>query len=103
MSIPHQIPTEYTSLSDISLHAIFGRLLVLNHFSQRVLLSWRLFNCSNHGDDMGVFYINPLLTSTTRMLISPTHVEELMSSLLSKTMNSNSHGPSVTIHRIEKE
>lgn len=103
MSVPRQIPSEYTSLTGISPNAIYGRLLVLNQFSQNVLSSWRLFSSYNYMEGMDVFYVNPLLTNTTRILISSTLVGGLMGGVLSKTANTSSHGPSVTIHRIEKE
>jgi alpha-tubulin suppressor-like RCC1 family protein len=106
MSVPSGVPTDYTNLKGISPVAIYGRLQILNHISQTLLSSWRLFD-SNHfhqnKQEIGAFYFNPLSTSLTRMLFSHNHVNMLMDTILSKTMNSSSHGPTVTIHRIHKE
>ena len=105
MSIPREIPSEYSSLKGIPLAAIYKRLLVLNYFSHNILSSWRLFSFhqTSKQEDIGTFYVNPLHDSISRLIISPTHVEGLMGSVLTRTMNSSSHGPSVTINRIEKE
>ena len=104
MSIPTSVPTDYTVLQGISCEAIFGRLQILNHFSSCILSSWRLFNYhSSLHDESSVFHINPLSDGRVRSLISPSLVEGLMGSVLSRTMNTKSHGPSVIVHRIHKE
>ena len=104
MSIPTSIPSDYNSLHGIPCSALYGRLQILNHFSNCILSSWKLFNShSTQIRDMDMFHINPLSDGRVRYLISPGLVDGLMSAALVKTMNTKSHGPSVVVHRIAKE
>ena len=104
MSIPISVPTDFNSLHGISCSAIYGRLQILNHFSNCILTSWKLFNShSTQTDEVDMFHVNPLSDGRVRYLMSPGLVEGLMSAALAKTMNSKSHGPSVVVHRIAKE
>ena len=49
------------------------------------------------------FNINPLLDANIRALVSQTYVEGMMAGILSRTMNSKTHGPNVTVQRITVE
>lgn len=105
MSVPTHIPTIYTSLTGIHINAIYKRVQVLDMFSQNIMSSWQLFNCTSSGSSLkeDVFHYNPLLTSISRMLISPEQVEIMMNDVLKRTMNKSSHGPTVVIQRIERK
>ncbi len=47
-----------------------------------------------------VFSINPLSDAGTRSLLAPASIEGLVAAVISKTMNSKQHGPSVTVNRL---
>ena len=53
--------------------------------------------------EVSQFHINPLSDSNTRSLISPLHVEGMITSVVNRTMVTKSHGPSITVQRITQE
>ena len=74
-----------------------------NYFSHNILLSWRLFSFyqMSKKEVIGTFYVTFLHDSISLLIISQTHVKRLMRSVLTRTTNSSSHGPLVTINRTE--
>ncbi|XP_064390094.1 probable E3 ubiquitin-protein ligase HERC1 isoform X2 [Halichondria panicea] len=98
---PSELPVQYTTLKDISFAAIYSRMLLLSHFSRIMMSSWKLFHLrSGSSVHNTVFSINPLSDAGTRSLLAPASIEGLVAAVISKTMNSKQHGPSVTVNRL---
>ena len=53
--------------------------------------------------DTARFHINPLSDGCTRSLISPLHIEGMISGVISRTMVNKSHGPLITVQRLAQE
>ena len=53
--------------------------------------------------ELSRFNINPLLDANIRALVSQTYVEGMMAGILSRTMNSKTHGPTISVQRITIE
>lgn len=53
--------------------------------------------------DLAKFHLNPLSEESTRSLLSPQSVEGTMAGVIGRTMTHKSHGPTITIQRINTE
>ena len=64
-----------------------------------------LFNLTNKyfQGESSRFNINPLLDANIRALVSQVYVEGMMAGIVSRTMNSKTHGPTISVQRITIE
>ena len=67
-----------------------------------VMMTPLLMCCCVQGESTR-FNINPLLDSNIRALISQVYVEGMMAGIMSRTMNSKTHGPTISVQRITAE
>ena len=44
LTVPARVPSKYAALKEVPCRAVHARLLLLHHFSELVLSSWRLFS-----------------------------------------------------------
>ena len=44
ITVPTAVPAQYTALRELSCQALYGRLLMLNHFSKLLSKTWALFS-----------------------------------------------------------
>ncbi|CAI8021126.1 Probable E3 ubiquitin-protein ligase HERC1 [Geodia barretti] len=99
-AVPLSVPARYPALRDLPCKAIHARLMLLNHFAKLMVASWKLFSIQNIKGESTRFNINPLLDSNIRALISQVYVEGMMAGIMSRTMNSKTHGPTISVQRI---
>ncbi|XP_028822113.1 probable E3 ubiquitin-protein ligase HERC1 [Denticeps clupeoides] len=104
LGLPECVPPQYTSLKEVCVSTIRGRLRLLYHFSDLMYSSWRLLNLSPNSQNCTSHYNAGtwgIVQGKLRPLLAPRVYTLPMVRSIGKTMvQGKNYGPQITVKRL---